>query len=1101
MLRSTSLALAASCLCGLATAQTRLLRHPDVHGDRVVFTYGGDLWLAPIQGGTATRLTSAPGVELFAKFSPDGRWIAFTGQIDGDEQVYVVRSDGGEPRQLTWYPARGPLPARWGYDHQVHGWTPDGSAVLFRSLRQGFAPGQGRLYTVPMPTAARQRGALATPLPMPRAGAGEFSPDGTQIVYAPLFRDFRSWKRYQGGWAQDLYTFDPVSLRTTNISDHPRTDRDPMWIDDRIWFVSDRSGTLNLWSHDPAVRTTHQESDGLQWDVRWASAGGPQDHRIVYEKGFELCWFDTRTRSEQPIAIRVPDEGLLVRPRSVAAQGHVESIALGPGGRRAVFCARGDVLTVPREHGDVRNLTRTPGAHDKHAAFSPDGSTVAFVSDRSGEEQLWLVDHKGEQAPRQLTQGLQRFLYAPKWSPDGRWLLFGDAEGVLRLADATTGDLVVVADEAHGALHDFTWAPGSDWLAFTLQRPTGCRQIHLYERATRTTHLVSQPLADDRSPAFDERGERLFFLGLRSHDPRLAEHHESDFQLDRAFGVYALALQKDLGPLLPVRSDEAPADEAATNEATAANSPTSATTKTSPTTTRIDLDGLAARIERLPLPFDDYVGLTCGNGHLLCLVRPLRHPGRDDDPPASVRAFAFASRKAGTIADAVTGVAVSPDRTHLLLQTKDGYDVRPFALDASADTKRLDLDELVVDSVPADEHWQIFHEVWRRYRDFFYVANMHGHDWEALRDKYAPLVAHVRHRSDLDCVLGEMIAELNVGHAYVASSDPSAPPRPRTALLGVEFAFDQNSGRYRIDQVLAGRNDDPGCRSPATALGVQLAAGDYVLAIDGEDLSPEVEPYRLLRGKRDRAVTLTVNRRPQQDGARQVVLQPIGDESRLRHHAYVERCRQHVATRSDGKLGYLHLPDMGPAGLREFVRQYYPQRDRQGLVLDVRGNGGGFVSQMLMNRLQRELLLCSFGRHSGFTPYPRAMFAGHLACLIDETTASDGDLFAAAFRRAGLGKLFGKRTWGGVVGISDHGPLLDGGTVNVPEFGYTEPGPEWTIEGTGVSPDQIVDNDLPSVLAGRDPQLDAAIDDLLARIKKDPRQTPTPPKAPVKTGR
>jgi len=1089
MLRPTSLALAASCLSGLASAQTRLLRFPDLHGDRVVFTYGGDLWLAPITGGTATRLTSARGVELFAKFSPDGRWIAFTGQIDGDEQVYVVRSDGGEPRQLTHYPARGPLPARWGYDHQVHGWTPDGSAVLFRSLQQGFGPGQGRLYTVAMPTAARTRGGLATPLPMPRAGAGEFSPDGQQIVYSPLCRDFRTWKRYQGGWAQELFTFDPVAQRTTNISDHPRTDRDPMWIEDRIWFVSDRSGTLNLWSHDPATRTTHQESDGLQWDVRWASAGGPQDHRIVYEKGGELCWFDTHTRREQAIVIRVPDEGLLVRPRPRAVQQQIESIALAPGGRRAVFCAHGDVLTVPREHGDVRNLTRSPGAHDKHAAFSPDGSTVAFVSDRTGEEQLWLVDHKGEQPARQLTQGLQTFLYAPKWSPDGRWLAFGDAAGVLRLADASNGELVVVADEAHGPLHDFTWAPGSDWLAFTLQRPTGCRQLHLYERASRTTHLVSQPLADDRSPAFDPRGERLFFLGLRSHDPRLAEHHESDFQLDRAFGVYALALQKDLGPLLPQQSDEAPAVTAAPDAAP-------------PTATRIDLDGLATRVEQLPLPFDDYVGIACGNGHLLCLLRPLRHPGRDDDPPASVRAFAFQSRKTGMLADAVLGVAVSPDRTHLLMQTPAGYEVRPFALDAaSAETKALDLSQLVVDSVPADEFEQIFHEVWRRYRDFFYVANMHGHDWEALRDKYVPLVAHARHRSDLDYVLGEMIAELNVGHAYVASRDRDAPPRPRTALLGLELAFDAGSGRYRIDSVLAGRNDDPECRSPATALGVQLAVGDYVLAIDGEELQADVDPYRLLRGKRDRAVTLTVHRRPQLDGARQVVLQPIGDESRLRHHAFVERCRQHTEQRSGGKLGYLHLPDMGPDGLREFVRQYYPQRDRQGLVIDVRGNGGGFVSQMLLNRLQRELLLCSFGRHDGFTPYPRALFAGHLAALIDETTASDGDLFAAAFRRAKLGPLIGKRTWGGVVGITDHGPLLDGGTVNVPEFGYTEPGPEWTIEGTGVSPDQVVENDLPALLAGRDPQLDAAIDDLLTRTRKNPRADPTPPPAPVKTGR
>ena len=341
--------------------QTKLLRHPDVFGDEVVFTHGGDLWKAPLEGGTATRLTSAPGVELFAKFSPDGRWIAFTGQIHGDEQVCIVPREGGEIRQLTWYPARGPLPARWGYDNQVYGWTPDGTAVLFRSLREAWTLTRGRLYTVAMPGIAGRRGALPVPLPMPVAGAGAFSPDGERIVYAPLFRDFRTWKRYQGGWAQDLFVFDPASGKADNITDHARTDRDPMWIGERIWFASDRSGTLNLWSYDPAAGSVHQETSSTTWDVRWPSAGGPQDNRIVYEKGGELYWLDCESRREQVIRIRVPDEGLAGMPRTVAANGVLEGFDLSPGGRRAVFAARGDVLTVPKEHGDVRNLTRSPG--------------------------------------------------------------------------------------------------------------------------------------------------------------------------------------------------------------------------------------------------------------------------------------------------------------------------------------------------------------------------------------------------------------------------------------------------------------------------------------------------------------------------------------------------------------------------------------------------------------------------------------------------------------------------------------------------------------------------------------------------------------------
>jgi tricorn protease len=1082
--------LAVTTVAGIAPTQTKLLRFPDAHGDTVVFTYGGDLWRAPLAGGTATRLTSARGVELFAKYSPDGRWIAFTGQLDGDEQVYVVPSDGGEARQLTFYPSKGPLPDRWGWDNQVYGWTPDGTAVLFRSLRQAWSPASGRLYTVPLPATARKRGALPQALPMPTAGAGEFAPDGARLVYSPLFRDFRTWKRYAGGWATDLWLFDPTASAATNVTQHPRTDRDPMWIGDRLWFASDRTGTLNLWSYDLAAKTLHQETSSTTWDVRWPSACGPGDDRIVYEKGGELWRFDVGSRTEHAIAIRVPDEGLLVRPTTVDASALVEHVALSPGGRRAALAARGDVLTVPREHGDVRNVTRSSNAHDKHPAFSPDGTQLAFVSDQGGEEQIWLVDHRGERPARQLTRGLAVMLYAPEWSPDGKSIAFGDKDGVLRVCDVETGELLEVADEQRGQLRDFTWSPCSGHLAFSLSAPTECRHLHVWSRADRTVRRVSRPLANDQAPAWDHKGERLFFLGLRGFQPRLATEYEWDFQVDRAWGVFALALRKDLPPLLDKRSDEATAPPKASETPGKFDAPIA-----------IDFDGLAERVEALPLPLDSYTSLLAAGENLLFTKRGGSFYGRDSEQPVTLHAFSSKERKAEQLASGVRAVALSPDGTHVLVRTASGFAVAEASSKGKDGQKTLDLRGLPVPRVAADEFWQIFHEVWRRYRDFFYVPNMHGHDWEALRARYAPLVAHVRHRSDLNYVIGEMIAELDVGHAYIAGGDTGAPPRTAVALPGLVLAFDQAAGRYRIDRVLRGENDDEAYRCPARAVGVDLAAGLYLLAIDGEELQPEVDPYKLLRGKTGRTIALRVNDRPQLEGARTVTLEGVDSEEKLYYLEWVEANRERVAKQSGGRLGYLHLPDMGPEGIREFVRQYYPQRDKDGLVVDVRHNGGGNVSQMVLNRLSRELLMCTFGRTTGYTPYPRALFHGHLACLLNETSASDGDIFPAMFKRTKLGPLIGKRSWGGIVGITNRGQLIDGGTVNVPEFGNTEPGPEWTIEGKGVEPDVVVDNDVHALLQGRDPQLEKAIEVLLERCREEPRTWPTPPPPPVKTGR
>lgn len=1095
-----------------APAQSKLLRFPDCHGDQVVFTHGGDLWLAPLLGGTATRLTSHPGLELFAKFSPDGRHIAFTGQIDGDEQVYVIPATGGEPRQLTFYPARGPLPDRWGYDHQVYGWTPDGSAVLFRSLREAWTLTGCRLYTVAFTEAAlRDRGALPVPLPMPISGAGDIAANG-QIVYSPLFRDFRTWKRYEGGWAQDLWLFDPATGETRNITDHPRTDRDPMWVGDRVYFCSDRTGTLNLWSWDPNTGKSFQETRSDRWDVRWPGAGGPRDQRIVYEKGGELWWYDCATRSENAIPITVPDEGLARRPARVEAARHVEHWALGPGGRRAVFAARGEVLTVPLEHGDVRNLTRSPGVHEKGASFSPDGTQVAFVSDRGGEEQIWLVDHLGAEPARQLTKDLAVMLYPPRWSPDGRSLAFGDKDGVLRVVDVADGAMVQVADEERGQIHDHAWSPCSQHLAFSLTQPSDLRAVFVWSRADGRLHRVSRALSEDWGPTWDGKGERLFFLGRRGFAPRIGAL-EWNYQVDRSVGVFALSLRADLPALLPPRSDEAPAPakaDAAVEQKAERNGDAqpapgaqagAAAAPAQPAATMIDFTGIAERVEPLPLPLDNWTAIEAADGGLLCLRGGGFYYGRDSDRKPALQWFDFGKRETTELADDVQGFDLSPDRKKVLLRQGGKYLVADAGAGGKDGRKELKLGGLPVDRVPAEEWPQIFAEVWRRFRDFFYVANMHGHDWLALRRQYEPLVAHVGHRSDLNYVLGEMIAELNVGHAYIAGGEFEQPARPAVALPGAVFRFDRGAGRYRIARILSGQNDDAVYRAPLTEVGVQASAGDWLLAIDGEDVGPTTNPYRLLRHKGDRQVTLLLNAQPVRDGARAVTFRPIASEEKLHYLAWVEHNRARVAELSGGRLGYLHIPDMGADGIREFIKAFYPQRDKQGLVIDVRSNGGGNVSQMILERLSRRLHMVTFGRTSGTRLYPDATFHGHLVCLLNETSASDGDIFPAMFRRAGLGKLVGKRSWGGIIGITNRGMLMDGGTVNVPEFGNTEPGPVWTIEGVGVSPDIEVDNDLPALLAGRDPQLEQGVEVLLQQIADNPMPRPEPPPAPVKTGR
>ncbi len=1093
----------------LAAQETRLLRHPDLHEDQVVFTYAGDLWIAPSTGGDARRLTTHPGLELFGKFSPDGSWVAFTGQYDGDEQVYVVPTAGGAPRQLTFYPAAGPLAPRWGYDNQVYDWTADGERVLFRSLRDGWDLGDTQLFTV------ATDGGLPKALPMPESGGGDLSPDGSKAVYSPVTRDFRHWKRYEGGWAQDLYIFDLAAHDTRRVTDHPRSDRDPMWIGERIYFSSDRDGTLNLFSHDPASGSTEQLTHSKLWDLRWPSADKASG-RIVYERQGGLEIYEIETKKTVPISIRVPTDGLAKRPSRISAAQAVSYIGLSPKGERALFAARGDIFTAPIEHGTTRNLTRTSDANDREPAWSPEGDRIAFVSDQDGEEEIYSIGQLGGEIT-QLTDGSVGRYYSPDWSPDGTHIAYQNQAQKLFVLEVTSRTVTEVADDVMPFGMTYTWSPDGAFLALSLADEEGTRALHIWSRVDQQLHRVTGTLFNEHDPTWSADGDYLYFLSEREFRPQLGGF-EFNYVVNRATHVYALALREDVGHPFPARSDEVEIEkeepEADEDKASEDDDPPAKkrgkgkgkgkggkgkpADKDAPM--KIDFDGLAARVARVPLAADNYFGLGAIEGQLLYVTGPASYYGRSGVAPVTLWAYNLEDRESTEIVSGVSDLTVSADGKKMLARVGGQFKLLAAGAKGKNGGKTVSTSGLQVDRVPAEEWSQIFEEVWRRFRDFFYVENMHGYDWAALREQYRPLLEHVAHRSDLNYVISEMIGELNVGHAYISGGDYVIPDRPDAALLGARFALDEASGRFRLARIFPGQNEEDTYRSPLTEVGVNVDEGDYLLAINGVELGARDNPFALLRHAGGGPVELMVHDQPTLDGARQVRVAPIDNEDDLIYLAWTDRARQAVASESDGRIGYVHLPNMGADGLREWIKWYYGQTRKEGMIIDVRSNGGGNVSGMIIERLRRELLMVDFERNQE-TPdtYPGGLFYGHLVCLLDEDTASDGDQFSYVFREAGLGPLIGKRSWGGVVGIYGRSPLIDGGSLSVPEAGSANPEGEWVVEGYGVEPDIVIEQDPKAVLAGRDPQLEKAIAVLMEKIENDPKTLPPRPAAPDKS--
>ncbi|WP_181918237.1 MULTISPECIES: S41 family peptidase [unclassified Wenzhouxiangella] len=1083
----------ANCVIGISLAlvaavslaDTRLLRFPDVHGERVVFSYGGDLWSAPIDGGSAWRLTAHPGLELFPKFSPDGRWIAFTGQYGGDEQVYIMSSSGSEPEQLTWYPASGPLPARWGYDNQVYGWTPDSESVLFRSYRDAWGSSTAGLYTVP------RRGGLPEPLPMPVSGAGTFTDDGEHVFYSPLFRDFRTWKRYEGGWAQDLWLFDLEAGEARQITDHERTERDPMWIDGQGYFVSDREGTLNLYRVDPDSGEIEQLTTHEDFDVRWASAGS--EGQIVYELGGRLRVFDTRDGSDTGIEITVPDDGINRRERVIDVSDQIQSARLSPTGKRVLFEARGNLFNVPVGEGVVRNLTGRSTAHDREADWSPDGESIVFVSDAAGEEEIYIMPADGSEEPRALTSDNETRFYDPRFAPDGEHIAVSDKDGYIYVV-GTDGDgaLERVARDDSWRNRDYTWSPDGQWLAFSLTEKSGLRALHLYSVADEETRRLTEGLFSEYQPAFSPDGDYLYFLADREFAPQISGR-EWNYATNRTTGIYAFILDSSAeNPFAPEDAEETGMSIDGENGNGKEDENGDADSAT-----QIDFDGLADRVIRVPVEAGNYMALSVAENGILFGERDAFYYGRAPAVPPRLKLFKFEDRKVTDFASDIAAADPSMDGKQVLIRSGSSWKVYPIAKEGDG-SEDVDTAGMQARIDPVAEWATIFDEVWRRFRDHFYVANMHGYDWEGLRERYRPLLEHVAHRSDLNYVMGEMVAELNVSHAYVSGGDERLPDRPSVALLGARFETD--NGRYRVSRILEGQNDEPRYRSPLTESGVDIAEGDYILAVNGQALTAEDNIFRRLMLPSGEALALTVSDRASGEDKREVLVEPIDSESDLFYLAWVLDNHRRVTEATDGRVGYLHVPDMGPKGIREFIKWFYGQIRKEGLVIDVRSNGGGNVSQMLIERLSRKPLSLGYSRtQPNVSTYPNQAFNGHMAAILDENSASDGDIFPWQFRNAGLGPLIGKQSWGGVIGITSHGPVIDGGSVNVPEFGFLNTEGEWVIEGEGVEPDIEVENDPASVIAGEDPQLERAIEEVMKQIEADPPSFPERPEPPVKT--
>jgi len=1090
---------------------TRLLRYPDITGDTIVFSYGGDLWVVDADGGDAKRLTADPGLEFFPRFSPDGRQIAFMGEYSGTRQVFVIPVDGGAPKQLTFYNDVGQLPPRGGFDNQVIDWTPDGKGVVFVAHRQPWDKRRGKHYVVPA------AGGMERPLGPPEGSGGSFSADGNRIAYTPMDRDFRTWKRYHGGQQQDVWIFDLAKKAAEQITDWKGTDNHPVWIGDRIYFGSDRERTVDLWAYDLGTKQTQRVAHHDGWDVLWPSG---DSKRIVYEAGGHVWRFDPATGEDVRVPIHAVGDFAARLPRFADVSDEVESFDLSPSGARALFTARGEIFTAPAKEGEVRNLTRTPDVRERDAVWSPDGRWVAYWSDSTGEYELFVRPSDGTGLARRVTtDGASdpTWRYVALWSPDSKRLAFGDREARLRVVEVESGKVADVDRGTFNDITDYTWAPDSRWLAYSKAVSTRNGSIWVWSRDQGKAYRLTSDEMGEFSPAWDPKGRYLYFLSNRDFNLTFSGW-EFDFVYTEPTRVYVGILAAD-GPalFLPVSDEEKPESPPGTFGAVsdagsgdgsgakassravadaavvadAADSKAKAAGK--PVRVEIDVAGFEQRVKALPGDNGVYRSLAATPGGLLYVK---------GDGAGDLIFFNLEEKKEQTVASGVAGYSLSADGKKVLVHRDGAAGFSIVAPQASQDlgASALHLEGMQARIEPPGEWRQEFVDAWRLLRDWFYDPKMHGHDWLAMRQKYEPLVDHVAHRVDLDFILGELAGELNSGHVYVETSKDWQVPRREGGLLGAEIVAD-DSGHFRVDKIFAGENWQDAFRSPLTEPGVKVKQGDLILAVDGVSTKGVDNFYRLLENKAGRVVTLRVAAAADGKGAHEERVRPISSETSLRYLDWVASRRRRVEQATAGRIGYIHLPNTAVEGNRELFRGFYSQSTKDALILDDRYNGGGFIPFQMIQLLQRPLL--SYWARRDLPPFPTPDYfnLGPKVTLTNGYAGSGGDAFPYYFRQRGLGKLVGTTTWGGLIGLSGNPNLMDGGAMNVPTFRFLDPEGMWAVEGIGVEPDvEVVDR--PDLVAqGHDPTLEKGIQMLLDELKAHPPKPFVVPPPPAPEGR
>ena len=1092
-----------ACALSAHAAGPLLMQKPSLSKTHIAFAYAGDLWLVAREGGEARLLTSGSGTKSDPVFSPDGAMIAFTGDYDGNVDVYVMPSEGGVPRRLTHHPAV----------DEVVGWAPDGKSILFRSTRNSYSR-FNRLFTVSL------EGGLPHELPLPMAESGAFSPDGKHIAYVPVDNNRRlsaiGWKRYRGGKASRVWIANLTDLGLEQVPRETSNDGNPMWVGNKVYFLSDRNGPFSLYAYDPKAKKVEQALPSNGADIKSASAG---PGAIVYEQFGSLHLLDPATGQSKAVAVTVPADLPNVRPHFKKVESEIASATLSPSGARAVFEAHGEILTAPAEKGDIRNLTNTSGTMERDPAWSPDGKWVAYFSDESGEYQLFIKNPDGMSEARKISLGTPAsFYYQPVWSPDSKKIAFTDKRLNLWYIDVGKGAPVKIDTDTYDAPErtlDPVWSPDSRWISYSKTLTNHMHAIFAYSLEQAKSLQLTDGLSDARFPAFDQKGQYLFFAASTDIGPTTGWLDLSSINRPVTRSAYLMVLRKDQpSPLAPESDEEkaaddtkADADKSARSEektdqepvnpeekAKAQDARAAKSAKGEAVNVRIDAENISQRILALPIPPRDYNALLAGKAGTIFLVEAPPRPG--PEPQNTLWRFDLTSRKPEKLMEGVNDFTVSFDGKKMLYSKGRRDNKKWFISSATAPARGeggpsaakpdtpLALAHMEVRVDPKAEWKQEYNEVWRIERDFFYDPNLHGLNLPETKKHYEPYLENVGSRYDFSYLLAEMLGELTVGHMYIRT--PPEPPaeQGKVGLLGADYTVE--NGRYRFSKIYQGENWNPQLRAPLTQPGVNVQEGDYLLAVNGRELRGTDEVFELFEGSADKATVLKVGPSADGKGAHNVTVVPIETEAALRNRAWIEGNLHKVDKLSGGRLAYVYLPDTGFGGYTSFNRYFFAQVGREGAVIDERFNGGGSAADYVIDYLRRPLQNYWLTREGQDFTTPVGAIFGPKAMIINMYAGSGGDALPWYFRDAKLGPLVGTRTWGGLVGIYDYPTLMDGGGVTAPRVAFYNRSGDWDVENHGVAPDYEVELTPKDWAGGRDPQLEKAVALVMDSLKKNP---------------